>query len=129
VVRVVYDAEKVGYERLLRVYWHNVDPFDGAGQFCDRGSQYRPAIFTLTEAQRQAAEASKAQVAGRFERSIAVEIQPLDAFYAANDYHQNYYRTHTRRYKSYRQACGRDARLRDIWGDAAGTDAPLAPAR
>lgn len=126
VVQVVYDSTKVSYERLLRVYWHNVDPFDGTGQFCDRGSQYRPAIFAHTDRQRRLAEQSKETVATRFDQPLAVEIQPLDAFYAAKEYHQNYYQKNPTDYKRYRQGCGRDARLRAIWGEAAGSDAPLA---
>ena len=126
VVQVVYDSTKVSYERLLRVYWHNVDPFDGTGQFCDRGSQYRPAIFAHDARQRRLAEQSKATVAARFDPSIAVEIHALDAFYAAEAYHQNYYQKNPADYKRYRRGCGRDARLREIWGTAAGSDASLA---
>ena len=126
VVQVVYDSTKVSYERLLRVYWHNVDPFDGTGQFCDRGSQYRPAIFAHTDRQRRLAEQSKETVAARFDQPLAVEIHALDAFYAAKAYHQNYYQKNPADYKRYRQGCGRDARLREIWGEAAGSDAPLA---
>ena len=126
VVQVVYDSTKVSYERLLRVYWHNVDPFDGTGQFCDRGSQYRPAIFAHSDRQRRLAEQSKETVAARFDQSLAVTINDLDAFYAAEEYHQNYYQKNPADYKRYRQGCGRDARLREIWGEAAGSDAPLA---
>jgi peptide-methionine (S)-S-oxide reductase len=115
----------VSYERLLRVYWHNVDPFDGTGQFCDRGSQYRPAIFAHTDRQRRLAEESKAAVAARFDQPLAVEVHALDAFYAAEQYHQNYYQKNPTDYKRYRQGCRRDARLREIWGEAAGSDAPL----
>jgi peptide-methionine (S)-S-oxide reductase len=125
-VQVIYDSTKVSYERLLRVYWHNVDPFDGTGQFCDRGSQYRPAIFAHTDRQRRLAEQSKETVAARFDQPLAVEIHALDAFYAAKEYHQNYYQKNPTDYKRYRQGCGRDARLREIWGEAAGSDAPLA---
>ncbi|WP_263789751.1 peptide-methionine (S)-S-oxide reductase MsrA [Salinibacter sp.] len=125
VVQVVYDSTAVSYERLLRVYWHNVDPFDGTGQFCDRGSQYRPAIFAHDAQQQRSAERSKDTVAARFDRDIAVQVQSLDAFYAAEDYHQNYYQKNPADYKRYRQGCGRDARLREVWGDAAGSDAPL----
>ena len=125
VVQVVYDSTKVSYERLLRVYWHNVDPFDGDGQFCDRGSQYRPAIFVHNARQQRLAQSSKESVAARFDQPIAVQIHPLDAFYAAEQYHQNYYKKNPGRYKNYRSGCGRDARLRDIWGDLAKSDAPL----
>lgn len=125
-VQIIYDSSKVSYERLLRIYWHNVDPFDGGGQFCDRGSQYRPAIFVHTDRQRRLAEQSKETVAAKFDQPIAVEIEPLDAFYAAETYHQNFYKKNPGHYKRYRRGCGRDARLREIWGDAAGSDAALA---
>jgi len=124
-VQVVYDSTKVDYERLLRIYWHNVDPFDGSGQFCDRGSQYRPAIFVHDARQRRLAEHSLETVSARFDQSIAVRIHDLNAFYAAEQYHQNFYQKNSARYKSYRRGCGRDARLREIWGSAAGSDAPL----
>lgn len=125
VVQVVYDSTAVSYERLLRIYWHNVDPFDGTGQFCDRGSQYRPAIFAHDAQQQRSAERSKETVAAQFDRDIAVQVQSLDAFYAAEDYHQNYYQKNPGDYKRYRQGCGRDARLREVWGEAAMSDAPL----
>jgi len=125
VVQVVYDSTKVSYGRLLRVYWHNVDPFDGTGQFCDRGSQYRPAIFARDDRQFRRAQQSKETVAAQFDQEIAVQVQLLDAFYAAKEYHQNYYKKNPRDYKGYRSGCGRDARLRDIWGENAMTDAPL----
>ena len=126
VVQVVYNSTQVSYDRLLRVYWHNVDPFDGTGQFCDRGLQYRPAIFPHNDQQLRRARDSKETVADRFEREVAVEVQSLDAFYPAEDYHQNYYKKNPGRYKNYRSGCGRDARLKEIWGESAGTDAPLA---
>lgn len=125
-VQVIYDTTKVGYDRLLRVYWHNVDPFDGTGQFCDRGSQYRPAIFTHGEKQRQLAEQSLQAVNAQFDQSIAVQIHPYEEFFAAEEYHQNFYQKNPGHYKRYRTGCGRDARLEEIWGEAAGTDAPLA---
>jgi peptide-methionine (S)-S-oxide reductase len=125
VVQVVYDSTKVSYGRLLRVYWHNVDPFDGTGQFCDRGSQYRPAIFAHDDRQFRRAQQSKETVAAQFDQEIAVQVQLLEAFYAAKEYHQNYYKKNPRDYKGYRSGCGRDARLRDIWGENAMTDAPL----
>jgi peptide-methionine (S)-S-oxide reductase len=125
VVQVIYDSTKVSYDRLLRVYWHNVDPFDGTGQFCDRGSQYRPAIFAHDDQQYRRAQESKETVAARFDQDIAVQVQSLDAFYAAETYHQNYYKKNPREYKNYRLGCGRDARLREIWGGNAMTDASL----
>jgi peptide-methionine (S)-S-oxide reductase len=126
VVQVIYDSTKVDYDRLLRVYWHNVDPFDGNGQFCDRGSQYRPAIFVHNAGQRRLAQQSLDTVSARFDQPIAVKIHDLDAFYAAEQYHQNFYKKNPTRYNNYRQGCRRDARLREIWGEAAGSDASLA---
>ena len=125
VVQVIYDSTKVDYERLLRIYWHNVDPFDDGGQFCDRGSSYRPVIFAHDARQRRLAEQSKATVAARFDQEIVVPIQSLDAFYAAEEYHQNFYQKNPGRYNSYRDGCGRDARLHGIWGEAAMSDASL----
>ena len=119
VVQVIHDTTKVNYHRLLYVYWRNVDPLDGSGQFCDRGSQYRPAIFWHDAAQRRLAESAKKDVAARFDAPIQVEVQPFEAFYAAEKYHQNYYQKNPDRYSSYRQGCRRDARLEALWGDAA----------
>ena len=121
VLQVTYDPSKVSYDHLLYVFWRNVDPLDGGGQFCDRGNQYRPAIFYHNEEQRAQAEASlkELQSSGRFSRPIRVEITPLDAFYPAEDYHQNFYRNNPARYNFYVNACGRYARLDQVWGDEA----------
>jgi len=116
-LRVTYDPRKVSFEKLLAHYWHNVDPFDGTGQFCDRGSQYRPGIFYHNEAQRTLAEASKAAIAKRFKQPIAVEITKATTFTDAEAYHQDYYTKEPIRYRFYRYGCGRDARLDSIWGD------------
>lgn len=118
-VQVVYDSAVVGYERLLYVYWRNVDPLDGEGQFCDRGSQYRPAIFVHTDRQRRLAEETKQAVAQRFDAPLQVDINDYTAFYAAEDYHQNYYQKNPQEYTSYRTGCRRDARLEELWGDEA----------
>ncbi len=118
-VRVVYDPERVDYERLLYVYWRNVDPFDAGGQFCDRGSSYRTAIFTHDDRQRRLAERTRKALAQRFGEEIATVVEPAGAFYPAEDYHQDYYRKNPLRYKFYRFACGRDDRLDEIWGEAA----------
>ncbi|MEE4304519.1 MAG: peptide-methionine (S)-S-oxide reductase MsrA [Wenzhouxiangella sp.] len=120
VVQVVYDPEKVGYETLLDVYWRNVDPFDGGGQFCDRGESYRPAIFVQGEEQERLARQSLRDLQARFEQAIEVTIEPFEAFYAAEDYHQNYYDENPIRYKYYRWRCGRDDRLEEVWGDRTG---------
>lgn len=119
-VEVVFDPAKVGYQKLLDIFWRNVDPFDGTGQFCDRGNQYRPAVFVVDEQQKALAEASKREVEKRFNRSIATEILPAGPFYRAEDYHQDYYKKNAIRYKYYRYSCGRDARLEKVWGAEAG---------
>ncbi len=116
VLQVVYDPSKIGYEQLLEVYWRNVDPLDGGGQFCDRGPQYRPAIFFHSAEQQQQAEASKQRVATRLGRPIATEIVQASTFYAAEDYHQDYYKKNPVRYKFYSWNCGRAQRLERIWG-------------
>ena len=118
VVQVVYDPRKVTYERLLEVFWRNIDPEDGGGQFCDRGPQYRSAIFPLDDAQKAAAERSKAslQSSGRLKKPVATEIISAKPFYPAEDYHQDYYQKNPIRYRYYRTSCGRDARLREVWG-------------
>lgn len=121
-VEVVYDPAKVSYERLLEVFWHNIDPLDGEGQFCDKGDQYRSAIFFHDDEQKRAAEASKQALtqSERLPGPIATEILPATTFFAAEDYHQDYYRKNPLRYRYYRFACGRDARLKELWGDDAG---------
>lgn len=116
VVQITYDPAKVSYAKLLDVFWRNVDPFDGGGQFCDRGSQYRPAIFVANEDERRAAEASKQALEKRFARSLAVTFEPVARFYAAEEYHQNYYKKNPLRYRYYRGGCGRDNRLEAVWG-------------
>jgi methionine-S-sulfoxide reductase len=120
VVQIVYDPERVGYRDLLDVFWRNVDPLDSGGQFCDRGDQYRTAIFYHDERQKRLAEQSKAALerSGQLSRSIVTEILPLDGnFWPAEDYHQDYYQKNPLRYKYYRTACGRDRRLEQLWGE------------
>lgn len=119
VVKVVYDPQMVTYEKLLYVFWRNVDPLTKEAQFCDYGTQYRSAIFYLDEKQKQLAEASKAALQPRFKRPIVTEIVKAGPFYAAEDYHQDYYKKNPVRYKFYRYNCGRDARLDDVWGKEA----------
>lgn len=120
VVQVLYDPSKVSFEELLYVYWRNVDPLDGRGQFCDRGSSYRPAIFFRTDEQRKLAERSRRTVEQILGDSVEVQIEPLEAFYPAEGYHQDYYKKNKIRYWYYRKRCGRDARLEEVWGDEAG---------
>jgi peptide-methionine (S)-S-oxide reductase len=119
-VRVVYDPERVAYERLLDVFWHNIDPLDPGGQFCDRGSSYKSAIFAVDADQRSAAEASKAALdaSDRFDRAIATPVLDAGPFYPAEEYHQDYYRKNPVRYAYYRFRCGRDGRLEALWGPA-----------
>lgn len=119
-VRVVYDPERVSYEQLLEVFWHNVDPTQDDGQFCDRGAHYRSAIFVSSPEERRLAEESKRRVAARLGRRVVTEIRNAGAFWVAEAYHQDYYRTNAARYQSYRQGCGRDAHLRELWGEDAG---------
>ena len=122
VVQVTYDPEVVSYEKLLDVYWRNVDPFDAGGQFCDRGDSYRTGIFYHNAAQKRAADASKAQLnaSPRFDKPIATQVAKAGEFHPAEDYHQDYYEKNPLRYKYYRWACGRDDRLEQVWGDNAG---------
>jgi peptide-methionine (S)-S-oxide reductase len=117
-VQVVYDPAKVSYEKLLEVFWRNVDPLDGEGQFCDRGDEYRPAIFTHDPDQARLAEASKAKLAAseRFKQPIAVAVETAREFWVAEDYHQDYYQKNPLKYTYYRWGCGRDARLEMLWG-------------
>jgi peptide-methionine (S)-S-oxide reductase len=115
-VEIVYDPAKVGYEKLLDVFWHNIDPLAKNRQFCDHGDQYRTAIFYHDDKQRSLAEASKAAVQARFKQPIATEIAAAGPFYKAEEYHQDYYVKNPIRYKFYRFNCGRDARLEELWG-------------
>ena len=118
-VQVLYDPKKIPYVGLLEVFWRHVDPTDGGGQFVDRGSQYRTAIFYQDEEQRSLAEKSKKaqQESGRFAKPIATEIVPLKRFYPAEDYHQDYYKTNESRYRLYRGNSGRDQFLKKVWGE------------
>ena len=115
-VQVVYDPRKVGYETLLDVFWHNIDPLESDGQFCDHGPQYRTAIFYRDAAQRRVAEESKRRLVGRFNQPVVTTIVPARAFYPAKQYHQHYYRKNPISYQAYRLGCGRDRRLKELWG-------------
>jgi len=114
-LEVRYDPSVVGYEALLDTFWRNVDMFDAGGQFCDRGSPYRSAIFVAGDAERRLAEASKQKIAERFGREVVTPIQPAAPFYPAEDYHQDYHNKNPLRYNYYKWGCGRAARLEDIW--------------
>jgi peptide-methionine (S)-S-oxide reductase len=118
-IQVTYDPEKVSYEQLLQVFWHNIDPFNNQGQFCDKGEQYRATIFYQDDEQKQLAEASKDAIAEQLQKQfsapIVTSITPASKFYPAEDYHQNYYKKNPKTYKFYRFTCGRDRRLNQIW--------------
>jgi peptide-methionine (S)-S-oxide reductase len=117
-VEVVYDPSKISYEKLLEIFWRNVDPLQANGQFCDHGTQYRSAIFYRDEEQRKAAEESKHKLEEqpRFKGKIVTQIVPTSTFYPAEEYHQDFYKKNPVRYHMYRTGCGRDARLKEIWG-------------
>ncbi|EDX86819.1 Peptide methionine sulfoxide reductase family [Synechococcus sp. PCC 7335] len=118
-MQVTYHPDQVSYLALLETFWHNIDPLDDRGQFCDKGTQYRSAIFYETAEQQEVAQATKQEVAEQLDASVATDILPATTFYPAEDYHQNYYQTHPVRYKVYRFGCGRDQRLSEVWGDDA----------
>ncbi|GAA5444048.1 peptide methionine sulfoxide reductase MsrA [Microbulbifer sp. NBRC 101763] len=120
VVQVKYDANKVSYSDLLNIFWHNVDPFDAGGQFCDRGDQYRAEIFYGNEEEKQLAEESKKKVEAELGKKVVTQIKPAATFYPAEAYHQDYYQRNPLRYKYYRFRCGRDQRLEEVWGKAPG---------
>jgi peptide-methionine (S)-S-oxide reductase len=120
VVRVTFDPEQVSYTQLLEVFWHSIDPTVRDQQFCDKGRQYRSAVFYQDEQQQQLAEQSRQALeqSKPFKAAIVTEIEPAKTFYAAEDYHQNYYKKNPLRYKYYRHSCGRDQRLQQLWGKA-----------
>ncbi|MGG6239993.1 peptide-methionine (S)-S-oxide reductase MsrA [Nodosilinea sp. AN01ver1] len=118
-VQVVYDPAQVSYDKLLQVFWQNVDPVDDRGQFCDKGSQYQAKIFVEGDDQRALAEQSKQALSrqAKFQKTpIVTAIEPAQTFYPAEEYHQDYYLKHPLRYNYYRTACGRDRRLAEVWG-------------
>ena len=118
-VRVVFDPKSVSYEELLEVFWHNIDPTVADRQFCDVGSQYRSGIFYHDEAQHEAAKRSLAELEKTkpFSDPIVTEITAATAFYPAEAYHQDYYKKNPLRYSYYRNGCGRDRRLAELWGE------------
>ncbi len=118
-VQVFYDPTRVTYGQLLNVFWRNVDPVDATGQFCDKGEQYTSAIFYATPAEQAQAEASKRaiQQSDRITETVATRIVPAGVFYNAEEYHQSYYKKNPIRYRFYRNGCGRDQRLKELWGN------------
>ena len=119
-VQIVFDPTRIRYEQLLDVFWHNVDPITPEAQFCDRGHQYRSAIFYHSEEQRRLAEESKERLdaSTRFDRPIVTEIVAATEFYPAEEYHQKYHEKNPARYSFYRWNCGRDQRLKQLWGES-----------
>ena len=133
-VRIPFDPSRVSYAQLVNLFLRSIDPFDAGGQFCDRGREYSSAIFALSEKQRRAAEAEKAKAERALGREIVTPIRSAGKFYPVGEYHQDYYKSDERlnrlntvglnptkreAYKVYRKRCGRDRRVREIWGDAA----------
>ncbi|WP_417614864.1 peptide-methionine (S)-S-oxide reductase MsrA [Oceanisphaera sp.] len=122
-VEITYDPNKVSYKKLLDYYWVNIDPFDGEGQFCDKGTSYLSAIFVANEEERKIAEQTKEEVAKAFpNQTVITPILDASVFYPIKGdeiYHQDFYKKSPVRYKVYRWNCGRDARLKELWGDRA----------
>jgi peptide-methionine (S)-S-oxide reductase len=117
-VQIVFDPAKVTYQKLLDVFWHNIDPTVADRQFCDTGHQYRSAIFYHDEKQRRLAEESKAALdrSKKLPSAVVTEIVAATTFYPAEEYHQHYYKKNPLRYRYYRGGCGRDRRLQELWG-------------
>ncbi|MBB4631723.1 peptide-methionine (S)-S-oxide reductase MsrA [Sphingosinicella soli] len=115
-VRVVYDPRRTSYAKLLDAFWHNIDPFDPAGQFCDKGAAYQTAVFAANADQRTLAEGDKARIGKRFGKRVATDIRGAATFYPAEAYHQDFAKRNARHYGAYRSGCGQDRRLKAIWG-------------
>ncbi len=117
-VRVVYDPKKVTYEKLVEYFFHHVDPTQATGQFCDLGPQYRTAIFYVNDVQKKTAEKVKAEIekSNVLHSPIVTIIQKANAFWPAEGYHQDYYKRSPSSYHAYREGCGRDARVKQLWG-------------
>jgi peptide-methionine (S)-S-oxide reductase len=115
-VKVTFDPAKITYEQLLDVYWHSIDPLDPKGQFCDRGSSYQTAIFYSSPEQQKIAEASKKKMEAKLDKPIMTQIRATSEFFPAEDYHQKYADKNPMRYSLYRNGCGRDERLAEVWG-------------
>ena len=119
-IHVLYEPDKVSYARLLEVFWHNIDPTQADGQFCDRGHQYTTAVFTSDPEESRLALESKKAVAKELGKTVVTDIRPAAPFWMAEDYHQDFYKTNPAHYQRYRTGCGRDRRLQELWGDKAG---------
>lgn len=122
VIQITYDAKKISYKELLAVFWKNIDPFDGKGQFCDKGEQYTSAVFYSNESEKKEIEESikNLEKEGIKTSKFVTKILPAKKFFKGEEYHQSYYEKNPVRYKYYRFSCGRDARLKEVWGKSAG---------
>ena len=118
-VQITYDPSRVSYEELLTAFWRSVDPTDPGGQFCDRGESYETAIFVTDEDQRQLAEDSKQAAEAELGRTVVTPIEDAGPFFAAETYHQDYYKKNPFRYRYYRWSCGRNQRVEEVWGESA----------
>ncbi len=114
-VDIYYDPEKISYEKLLQVFWKNIDPVDSGGQFCDRGEHYRSAIFYHDEEQRVEAELSKQQIQKILKRQVVTPVIELDLFSVADEEDQDFHKKNPARYKQYKMKCGRETRLQELW--------------
>jgi peptide-methionine (S)-S-oxide reductase len=115
-VQVTYDPRVTSYAKLLDIFWHNIDPTQDDGQFCDHGNQYRSAIFYGNESEKRAAEASMRAIQPIVKKPVVTQIVAATRFYPAEEYHQDFYKKDPVRYRTYRLGCGRDARLKKLWG-------------
>lgn len=116
-LKVVFDPSIISYQKLLEIFWHNIDPLDNEGQFNDRGDSYRSAIFYSNDEQKTKALKSKSHIEHQLKAPVATAIMPAVEFYPAEDYHQEYHKKNPIRYKTYRHFCGRDRRLKELWND------------
>lgn len=118
-VKITFDDSRISYDQILHIFWRSVDPTDGGGQFCDRGRQYSTAVYTLDSAQLKTAKFSKQQAEKALGKRVVTEIAPATEFTLSESYHQNYYKKNPLRYKYYRYRCGRDQRVKQLWGEQA----------
>ena len=118
-VKITYDPAKVSYQQLLKIYWHNADPFNAEGQFCDSGSEYRSEIFTTSDSQNEVANQSFTDVSKQLGKTPVTKIVPAQTFYPAEDYHQHFEQKNPIQYALYRNGCGRDSTTRTVWGNLA----------
>ncbi|WP_290934313.1 peptide-methionine (S)-S-oxide reductase MsrA [Hyphomonas sp.] len=119
-VKVTYDPDKVSYDALVDYYFHHIDPTDATGQFCDKGESYRSAVFVADASQREVAETEVSMIdaSGVLGKPVVTQILDASTFWPAEDYHQDYYKKNPLKYRYYRTACGRDARVKKVWADA-----------